>query len=371
MNFDNTQYEETVDLKDLCIYMLRKWRWILLAAFACAVLVGGYKGIQTPKSVMSASDIEKAEESLEENEKSILALEKEIENRQTEILTQETSISNLEKIVITYEAALTEAQNLLDTVSASEEKLQILTQIGELNNNLLSANSDMTEARLRIRELQDEILMKQEEQEELEEVKIELEESLIATPAETSVKDIVKYAVLGSIAGAFVVCGIAFIQYFFYKQIRNAEELKERYGVRVLADLYAPSPKKNKIDTLLDRMNGFHGDVNPDQEYSLAAAGIHVMLPEKDDTQKIVVTGTVDQKILEEVCAGLDRQLPKAKYQLCLLSNPVYNAEAMLQIASYPVVWVEARTISDRREVNRLAELFQNSNTTVIGAVMM
>lgn len=40
---DNNTYEQEIDLKDLMFAVLRKWRPMILAAFALAILLGGYK----------------------------------------------------------------------------------------------------------------------------------------------------------------------------------------------------------------------------------------------------------------------------------------------------------------------------------------
>ena len=65
---------------------------------------------------------------------------------------------------------------------------------------------------------------------------------------------IIKSAVLGAFLGAFVVCGCVFLQYFFYKKLRSADELKERYGYYILGDLYRPKQKKSgPIDRILDK----------------------------------------------------------------------------------------------------------------------
>ena len=61
----NFEYEETVDLKQLLIYIFRKWRTMLAAAVILGLILGGAK---TAKGFMDLQDPEKVEESLKEYE---------------------------------------------------------------------------------------------------------------------------------------------------------------------------------------------------------------------------------------------------------------------------------------------------------------
>ncbi len=69
MNYDETAYEETIDLKDLCIYILRRWRVIVAAALVFAVLLGGYR--YWTESHRPEELTESEEQSLEDSEAAI------------------------------------------------------------------------------------------------------------------------------------------------------------------------------------------------------------------------------------------------------------------------------------------------------------
>ena len=63
--FRNYEYEEEINLKQLLIYVLRKWRTMLAAAVILGLILGGAK---TAKGFMDLKDPEKVEESLKESE---------------------------------------------------------------------------------------------------------------------------------------------------------------------------------------------------------------------------------------------------------------------------------------------------------------
>lgn len=54
MNANENCYEEEINLIDLLLYCLKKWRWIVAAMLAVAVLAGGYKYYATEKSNQAA-----------------------------------------------------------------------------------------------------------------------------------------------------------------------------------------------------------------------------------------------------------------------------------------------------------------------------
>lgn len=375
MNLDETQYEETIDLKELGIFILRKWRILLIVMLAGAVVFGAWKAVKVPEPVTPAAKV------LEDNQKKIDANQKTIQNNErtlsrdlAEIQTQEASIANLEKILITYQEALTDAQNLLNETLTAEDRVTLVGELADLNGSILNVNNQLTAARQKITSLNDEITALQNDMEIVKKDIAALEESMEGKPVVIGTGDIIRFSVLGAFAGALGVCGIAFLQFFFCKKLRNENELKERYGYRILSNLYTPTGKTGVIDQMLNRMAGYGKKPDEDREYALAAAGIQVMTSEeKSETGKrqVLITGTVDLSVITGVCEQIQKSLPADQYELCPVSNPVYTAEAMLQIRQKDIVLVEAKDISNRQEISRLAELLKAGKARVVGAILL
>ena len=80
MEYNNAQYEETIDLKDLCIFILRKWRAMIIAIFAGIILLIGFKAVSSFMSD-AAPEITEEQTSLAE---SFAQLETDIEAKQDE-----------------------------------------------------------------------------------------------------------------------------------------------------------------------------------------------------------------------------------------------------------------------------------------------
>ena len=95
----NNGYEQEIDLKELMFAVLRKWRPILAAAVALAVVLGGYKSV----SAYRAGNDEKAQKAaqkeyeteLELYNKNVATCEREIENLTKDIANQQEYLEEL------------------------------------------------------------------------------------------------------------------------------------------------------------------------------------------------------------------------------------------------------------------------------------
>ncbi len=352
MNY-NSQYEETIDLKDLCISILRKWYWILIVAVILAAALGVYKAMEAPQPALSSSEIEANHETIEENESSI-------KDSQDAIALQEENIANWEKLLETYQGILSEAEQELNVVTLSEDRISLLSQITRLNSQITSTENEIASAKQQIEKSEATIAELEEENADL------LAEENEMVPVSRS--SILKYGILGGFLGAFLVCAVLLIQYLFSKHMHSPDELKERYGLHILGELHHTDFQKGgAISRLLDRWAGYGKPKDIAKEYNLIAAGIEI----SSHTGNVLITGTISADMLEQVCENLKQRLPLEKYTLCIGENPVYNEDSMRKLTGCSVVWVESLAISSKKEVQKLAELFSVSKADVIGAVVM
>lgn len=400
---DAKSREETIDLAALLAAALRKWRGLLLAMLIGALLLGGYKGYAafnkklpdvdtvlnsvaadredfTAEMIKCRDEIREAENKIRANNEMISANDEKIKANDEYAAEINATITKLEQIREELQLAVEQAQTALDMgVSASGEELlalniQLLTsrndvietdrQLADMAGSLGKIKIDNAGCRKESAPL---IIENETLQQEIEEQMAGLEKLL---GGDSAVRASIKYAVLGAILGAFIFACVILLQYVFHGKIRRGEELGELYNVQVFGEASSDDTRKHgKFGRMLDRLEGVpQTALDKQQAYELAAAGVHAA--GLDKPVKLAVTGTVEGAVLQEVCEKLSALLPDS-YTVTKAENPVYNAASLADLKQYTILWVEAKEVSDKKEVDRLAELLWRSKVTVVGALVL
>lgn len=345
---ETRQYEETIDLCALMAQALRKWPVLLAAMLIGAMLLGGYRELVP---VDHTSEIEAIQLELDKNLATFKNNEKTIEL---------SDWMEWEKLLPSLERSLKECQDLLTDPSLSiNEYTEIIAQVNILTENILKTQE-------KIKSIEN-IL---EENVELQE-QIDEQETMITALSVTrvSLKTILKYAILGAALGAFIFCGVIFLQFILDHRLRASVELKERFNLPILGEFSSDAAKKHgKFGQWLDKLSGDVQTLPGEQQvYELIVAGMQTsvaMLP-----MQLAVTGTVSKEVLEQIGGQLKSLLPDT-YKIKVETNPVYNAAFLVDLKQYVVLLVEAKGVSDKREIEKLAEILHRNQVKVIGAVV-
>lgn len=399
MKYDNTQYEESIDLIGLTAKILRKRWWLVMACIAGALVLGLYKGVLHPGESGNEAEIAKLQEELDANTDTLVKNEDEISANETTIAANQEKIAANDELLVAQQELQTTLQNNLTALQTTLEQSQavladpnastdqtagVIVQLLNLTNDITNLDGQLNTAATRISNtkkdtttLQSDIDKMTASNEKLEAANAELQgeinkqkNKIEKLSGGAGREQIIKYAAVGAVMGAFVFCGIVFLQYMGDKAIRNSRELKERYDLPILGELCsAAALKHGKFEKFLDRLSG---DVQtlPEkrQVYDLVAAGIQASgepLP-----MRIAVTGTVDKEILREVSGWLCKFLPE-EYEVLMASNPVYNPGFLAELRQYTILLVEVKQSSDKREIDKLAEVLCRNEVKVIGAVVL
>ena len=184
-----------------------------------------------------------------------------------------------------------------------------------------------------------------------------------------SLETVLEFVIVGAAVGAFIFCGVIFLQFILDHRLRASGELKERYGLPILGEFSSEAAKKHgKFGRWLDKVSGDVQTLPEDRQvYELIAAGVQT--PVAELPMQLVVTGTVSKDILSQVGEQLKSLLPDT-YEIKVEANPVYNATFLTDLKQYTVLLVEAKGVSDKREIEKLAEVLQRNEVKVIGAVV-
>lgn len=357
MRNNNINYEEEIDLKKLCIFILRKWRKLLIAAAIGAVLLGAYRTVawltETPQPVLTADEIEETQAQIASNEKTI-------SSNQSNIPLKEAELAELQEQKESYDQLL-EASASVETVDAA-----YVSDILEFNKMIEDVSEQISSVTQSINSMNNEISS-------LEASNAELTAKLEETSTSRSVKDVFTGIILGALLGIFLMCAYAGVRWLLDGHLRDTEEMEARYRIPVLGILSASKAAENKssrggkIDRWIDRLEGTP-ETNAPQAYQIAAAKLELLCK---DGRKLLFTGTVEKEKLQEAFDGVKACLSAGEFELLSAENPMYHPEAMREVDGAALVLVEAVGISRRKEIDALVEFLSLAEVTVVGAVVV
>lgn len=399
MKYDNTQYEESIDLLGLAASILRKRRRLVMACLAGALVLGVYKGVLRPGDSENAAEIAKLQKEIDTSAETLAKNEDEIAANETTIAANQEKIAANDELLVTQQDIQETLQNnltalrttleqsqavLADPDASPERTAEVIVQLLNLTNDITDLDTQLNTMATRINNtkkdttnLQADIDKLTASNEKLETANGELRTAVSEKKTQIenlnssgNLKRIVKYAVMGAMLGAFVVCGIVFLKYFRDNTLRNSAELKEKYDLPILGEFCsAAALKHTKFEKMLDQLSG-DVQTHPEkrQVYDIISAGIQA-LGEKVP-MRLAVTGTVDKETLREVSGWLCKFLPE-EYEILMASNPVYNPGFLVELRQYTILLVEVKQRSDKREIDKLVEVLCRNEVKVIGAVVL
>lgn len=350
------QYEETLSIKELCMYILRDWRFLAIAILAGAILLGGYKLVS---DLAAGEELVMTEEELASTQSTISGNETTISNDQASLTAKQSELEGLQQTLADYQATLELAMTVenVDT--------EMIVTILELNDAIASTQSQISSANQSINSLNEKISSLQSTNESLR-------ASMEETVSNFSLKTVITYAIVGAVLGFLLVCVVDFCRWFFGGTLRGPEVLTDRYALPMLGSTYYPytekqEKKRNKLDRLLDRLSGIEKP-EPEKEYALAAAKLQVLGKEG---HRLMVTGTLEKQRLETVCEALNQCFPAEGPSAFAAENPMRDPDAMLQVGDCDILLVEGVRQSKNAEVDELFRFLRLSQANVVGTFMV
>ncbi len=399
MQYSDADYEETIDLMALLAEVLHKWKWLLCALLAGALLFGGYRLLVPAKPDLDEDAITELQASIDNNQATLTGSQTTLETNASTIAADTEKIPATEELLGTYtesketlqknldtsKEALQSAQSTLsDAGLSAAERASVIVQLPTLTNDIAETDAEIRSVSERINEAKQSIAAMQKEIEDLTRSNETLTSELTDLQAQLAQQQQelsalqegtisftsrpVGSAAIGGVLGLLAICFVLLFRFLFDKRLRCAQELRERYRLPILGEFYSERYQKhNQFDRMLDAWAGDSQTLPDKQEvYKLIAAGIHSAIPEG---ARLAITGTLPQEKLLQVSNALSSLLPES-CQPQALSNPVYNPAFLADIRQYTVLLVEAKGTSDKAEIVKLAELLSRTGVPVLGAVV-
>ena len=247
--------------------------------------------------------------------------------------------------------------NTQNNLISREYNLQ--TQLNSLNNSLGDVEKEYIEV---YADGKDEKKVAKKDSEE--------EESVAKDKSSTGIS--IKYAILGAMVGAFLVCMWELMRYILSGKLHTVDTLSEFYELRVFG-VQAVSDKNNKkkgIDKLLYKLeNGKKKTLTPEAQKEIISSGIKLALNQQD-IKEIVLTGTDIEKVDESYLNELKEELTRDGVKTSVENNIYYYPEALKKATEIKnVILFETIDMSIEYEIENILQKAGEYDIRVLGAV--
>ena len=187
------------------------------------------------------------------------------------------------------------------------------------------------------------------------------------TPDYFSIKDGIKYSVIGAFVGLVIMAGIYCVIYMLNDFIREEDEIHSYFGFSNLGTFAVKddNPKSNKLDKFLLKKQ--YGDL--DDEFVVNRIAENINLLSKEDN-KILLIGNIDDTVLNNLFNQLSTKVNKGK--LILGGNINKDNQALTKLSNADsIILLEKRNSSKMKDILKEAEIVKNCNKQVIGYIQI
>ena len=293
---NTAEYENEINLKKLCIYILRKWKVLLIAFVVGALLLGLLKAFSSPEPVTDTALVEANQTKITEyqtalstNKSTISSNKNQININEAAIEDQNQTLKDLQDVLDTHEQMLDELEAMQDAGLTNDEQVVVLDRAAEMTGRIYDLNAEIADVRESITNYESQIETLQQDNENLEAANKTLTANIESQQTEidrltaemepkqmsVSIVDIVTYTIIGALLGIILVCIWLCIEYIFSKKLKDEQDLAERYGFYILGVFNDINTKQQDlINRLLDKWAGIRRDQNTEDEYRLSL--IHI-----------------------------------------------------------------------------------------------
>ena len=155
-------------------------------------------------------------------------------------------------------------------------------------------------------------------------------------------------------------------RYIVDGRIHGGEDLKSRYGVRVLGEFHHPYPAKRptRLDAWLEHFEKTSASLDV---YGQIAAGVHILTR---DNRKILLTGAADAEQIVRLKEKLVPQLPEL--ELSAGGNMRTNADILRSLTEYDgIILVEASGVTRYADVEAELSYIRAARLQLLGVVVL
>ena len=201
------------------------------------------------------------------------------------------------------------------------------------------------------------------------------ENNTATTPQAKVVTISVKHAVIGAIVGAVLGCAIILVLYVFSAKLRNSDEIKTLYHVKVLGQVENPQKKKgifSFIDEFIAKVqSGGKKELSYEQAVQMICTNIAIDCKKKEQ-KKVYLAGSILEQIPEQVLEDIAKQCKEKGIQIVKGDAIAYDADALEDLELIgTVVFLEKKHASFYDEIYKEILLCRENDIHVMGIVVV
>lgn len=179
---------------------------------------------------------------------------------------------------------------------------------------------------------------------------------------QTSMGGAIKFAVIGFAAGVFIVLCAVVVDYLFGKKFASQSKFFGRFPKIKRIGVIKPEKKRSAFAVFVDRKTGDDNELTDDNNLKLIAANVKNLTV---GMNTVLFTGTSET---ERINALVSKLGVKADVKESFFTDPA----CLELISKYDgVIIVEQRNHSDIRLISEELELIDNTNTQLVGAIII
>ena len=183
-----------------------------------------------------------------------------------------------------------------------------------------------------------------------------------ATVSSFSVKNCIKYGLVGLVLGLVLSAGIIVLIYMFGRKIVSQSQFFSLFRDVNNVGICKPCGKRTKLQSVLDCLSNDDNSLTDENTNKLISANYFNLTT---NAKKILITGTVDSDMVKESIKKLG---VVGDVKLNMFNHP----SVLQSVSDYDgIVLVEMRGVSRKKSVNDQIRLLKNSGTKIIGAIIL
>lgn len=184
----------------------------------------------------------------------------------------------------------------------------------------------------------------------------------------------IKYVLLGALVGIVLYCVLLFLRYVLSEKLHTADEMEQRYCVRLLAEIDGVEARKRKkgVDKFFHDLFIREGFVqNVEDAVSAIQSEIHVLVKNANVNSFYVAT-TCDTLECDRVIESICEKKNEEHYSIYRGDEVSYKPEELVKIGECDgVVFVEQVGASSYKRIRRLVCFCRKNNIPIIGCAVV